>query len=234
MSNESRKASDVILELESKINTLLGLAATQDLLMKLLSNKLNDLILVVNAGTKPVTKQVTIEAVDDSPKLLPISNESKLPIQELPTGFRRTSRPETYSGDNAFLQKSDQGVVKFPMQLPNAQKEAEVIMPSPAEPEEMQKQVLSNAIPVMQRVVDKTGKSIFLADVEVFNNGAQKPLFKSRTNGTGKWMATLAPGEYKVVIRKRESLTKEKLESTQDIVVNSDVSPLELQTLIMR
>lgn len=240
MSSGPRKISDVILDLESKIDILLGLSRSQDLVIKLLSNKMNDII--NNMQLNKVPGKISIEAVNTTPKTIEVSPETKLPMQDLPEGFRRTSRPETYSGDNKYL-PTDQGVVKFPMQLPKQQKlpEAEVIVPTPVKqevkkviPQAISNQVISNAIPVMQRIVDSTGKSIFLADVEISNIDSSMPTVKSRTNGTGKWMATLAPGSYKVVIRKRESLTKEKLESVQEISVTGSISPLELQTLIMR
>ena len=41
MSNEPRKATDVLLELEAKINLLLDIVRSQDLNIKVLSNKLN-------------------------------------------------------------------------------------------------------------------------------------------------------------------------------------------------
>jgi hypothetical protein len=58
--------------------------------------------------------------------------------------------------------------------------------------------------------------------------------FKTRTNGTGKWMASLALGNYRVTIRKHDSATNTKLEATQDIQVDGTQSPLELQALIIR
>src|SRR5208282_6569331 len=44
MSSEPRKATDVLLDLESKVDTLLGLVQSQDLVIKVLSNKLNDVM----------------------------------------------------------------------------------------------------------------------------------------------------------------------------------------------
>jgi len=246
MSDGQRKVTDVILDLEAKVNALLTSSKNQEMLVKIMSNKLNEL-LQAQSVPKPVVGKPFVEAVNTThQKAIEISSETKLPMQDLPNGFRRTSRPETYSGDNQYLPVTDQGVTKFPMQLPK-QPEAEVRVPAPAPtkketptftekpvPAEIQNRVVSNAIPVIQRIVDSTGKSIFLADVEITDVDGKTPTYKSRTNGTGKWMATLAPGQYKVVIRKRESLTKEKLESTQEITVTGAVSPFELPILIMR
>jgi hypothetical protein len=89
-------------------------------------------------------------------------------------------------------------------------------------------------IPVMQRCVDKNGKSIFLADVEITDLSTGQQTFKTRTNGTGKWMASLGIGAYRVVISKRAAQNKEKLEAIQDIQVDGAQSPLELPMLIIK
>jgi len=238
LSNEPRKATDVLLELESKIDVLLNIVRNQDLNIKVLSNKLNSLIAnktVVAANQPP---QITVEAVNTNftmvpePKVqIPISSEEKIPIDDNPKGFRRTSRPETYSGDNSYLPKKTGP--KFPVQMP-----AEAIVPkealSKAPPVEQPKENSHiNAVPVQQRVVDKNGKSVFLADVSIINSGGEK-VFKGRTNGTGKWMAALAPDTYKIVISKRESVTKEKVDLIQEIIVDGKTTPLDLQTLIFK
>ena len=91
-----------------------------------------------------------------------------------------------------------------------------------------------NSIPVVQRIVDKNGKSVFLADVEIYNSANMESVAKVRTSGNGKWSAPLSVGKYRVVIRKRESLTKEKIEITQDITVDGTQSLLELPMMIIK
>jgi hypothetical protein len=89
-------------------------------------------------------------------------------------------------------------------------------------------------IPVMQRCVDKNSKAIFLADVEIVDMATMQPVFKTRTNGAGKWQAPLGIGSYRVTIRKRENVTKEKIEAVQDIHVDGSVPKLELPLLIIK
>jgi hypothetical protein len=89
-------------------------------------------------------------------------------------------------------------------------------------------------IPVMQRCVDKNGKSLFLAPVEIVDLSTGQPVFKTRTNGTGKWMASLGIGAYRVTITKQASMNKEKLEAVQDIQVDGAQSPLELPMMIIK
>lgn len=236
--SEQRKATDVLLDLETKIDLLMSMIRNQDLNIKILSNKLNELLKnnsntvsnnFPNAVSEVKNGGFTIEA---ETKQIPILAEHNVPVDYSPTGFRRTSRPETYSGDNAVLKPK------------KPQKEAEIIVPKEAEknvikddqsnPVNQQKQSTENAVPIIQRVVDRNGKSIFLADVEVFNIETSEKVQKTRTNGAGKWTASLMPGQYRVVLSKRDPVTKGKLENTQDLVVDGTIVPLELKMLTLK
>lgn len=250
MEKEPRKATDVLLELESKIDVALNIIRTQDLNIKLLSNKLNSILEKLEKQNSP-TNKIVVEAVVTSPttndaeKTIPISSESQLPIDLNPQGFRRTSRPETFSGDNAYLSRTPEIMTaKYPVQIPSSKSSvAEVVVPNsiseqvevgPVEEKPKHKTAPSSSVPVIQRIVDKNGKSIFLADVEIIDLSSGEQVIKTRTNGTGKWMANLSVGNYRVMIRKRESVSKEKMEVGQDIYVDGSQSPLELQTMIIK
>lgn len=265
MDKEPRKASEVLLEIESKLDNLLGLIKSQELTNKIISNKLTAVLEALEKEPAAPPK-ITVEAVNtfssvfnpepiaDPNKVLPVSADNNLPVEDAPLGFRRTSRPETYSGDNAYRQQvpKKQDEVKFPTQIPKANGKAEVVVnpavlnrqagqslppPSSTPAPQENKQgpgVSQNVIPVSQRVVDATGKSAFLADVEVTDLSTMQSVFKTRTNGTGKWSAPLPIGVYRVIIRKRESLTKEKLEAAQDIQVDGMTSPFELPLMIIK
>lgn len=257
MEKEPRKASEVILDLEDKINKLLGLVQAQDLTMRVLSNKLNSLMEKLDKPTATASK-IMVEAVNTAPnsfnqtsnpeKALPISSDFNLPVEDSPTGFRRTSRPETYAGDNSYLPVQPKTPEpRFPTQIPRPSGQAEVIVPTninrqqgqplPTHPQKTEPppSYEGNSIPVSQRVVDGNGKSVFLADVEIINlSSLGDPPFKTRTNGAGKWSYPLSVGSFRVNIRKRESVTKEKLEAIQDIHVDGSTSPLELPLMIIK
>ena len=47
-------------------------------------------------------------------------------------------------------------------------------------------------------------------------------------------MASLGIGNYRVTIRKRENVTKEKIEAVQDIQIDGSVPKLELPMMIIR
>ncbi len=244
MEKEARKATDVLLELESKIDILLSIVRNQDLNIKLLSNKLNSLLEKASVENN----KIIVEAVNNitqttSEKSIPISSENRILVDTNPQGFRRTSRPETFSGDNTYLSKSDpNATVTFPMQIPKMPAAAEVVVPEQAtsvvknkkENFKNKEAPTTDSFPVVQRIVDKNGKSVFLADVEIINVTDNSSVAKTRTNGTGKWMTSLPVGQYKVFVRKRESLSKEKVEVAQDIQIDGTASTVELQTMILR
>lgn len=257
---KERKASEVILELESKLDKALDFLRNQDLMIKILNNKL---IAITESLNKKVAEppKFTVEAINVPTQKIPIpmpaplserevaiSAESKLPIETAPQGFRRTSRPETFSGDDAYLSHT-----KYPTQIPKlagnqmpppGRNLGEAVVPDKATKkldtssvptsQQPSKNVAQNAVPVTQRVVNGHGKSLFLADVEVINKTSMETVAKTRCNGTGKWMASLAIGEYKVIIRKLDATTKERLEVSQDVLVDGSQSPLELQTVIVK
>lgn len=261
MNQEPRKISDVVLSLEKDISSILKIVQSYDVLLKVISNKLNDLTQIVNNLNEivknnnisiPNSPKISIEAVNtqalptsvvsniDMKKNVLISAEDTIPVENYPKGFRRTSRPETFSGDNAFLEKAPpmkDVEVKFPTQIPRPHGGSEVIS-KPVETIEVQPnnqaKNTTNSVPVKQRIVDGNGKSVFLADVEIINNDSNESVSKIRTNGTGNWMASLPLGNYRIIIKKRDKLTTEAKEVIQNIQIDGLVNPLRLDVLIIK
>jgi hypothetical protein len=257
LETEPRKASEVLLEIEKKLDTALGIIHVQDLNIKILSNKLNSIIELLEKQTT-APQRIIVEAVNttrqpsppaDLERQIPISGEFALPVENSPNGFRRTSRPETFSGDNSYLPQPSNTTPKYPTQIPKAppgrvapnspppgrEVNAEVVVPPTVnvKPSAKTQNIVQNAIPISQRVVSKEGKSLFLADVEIIDLATMQSIFKTRTNGTGKWSASLGVGNYRIIINKRESSTGGSLSATQDIQINGSESKVDLQTIII-
>lgn len=308
---EPRKATDVLIDIETKVNALLDIVRSQDLVIKVLSNKLNDVMGKLDKQAQAAPK-FTVEAIQapvvpppmppgftqlpagEPERNIPIAAESKLPATGAPQGFRRNSRPETFAGDNAYLPHPSQEeemlfqphkaqpqaprpqappgrqaaaapppgrgpgsevVAQVPPEAMNPRNNKRGVfappnpqgspMAQPGTPNPMMAQEPSHEqappqmaqqgqIPVMQRCVDKNGKAIFLADVELTDLSTGLPHSKTRTNGAGRWMAPLVIGAYRVVITKRASGNKAMLEATQDIQVDGSKSPLELPMVIIK
>lgn len=266
MANEPRKASEVLLELEVKVDSLINLIKAQSFANQLLSNKINDLMQNLTKQQQSAPPQIRAEAVNTLPRTpisplhtfqpldperqIPIQAETKLPETSEPHGFRRTSRPESFAGDDAYLGQQGPGApVKMPVQMPKGPPpgrgpEAEVVVPKQAPKQQAQPQstqqplpkqsIIQNAVPVIQRAVNADGKPLFLADVEIIDMNTSQPVSKTRTNGTGKWMASLGVGTYRVTIRKKGGTNSGKMEAIQDIQVDGSQSPLELKTIIIK
>lgn len=272
--NEPRKATDILLELESKIEVLLNTVRSQDLNIKVISNKLNKVMEGLEKQQVAASQKITVEAVQHHPapnqaavlfgqvpnntdpeRNVVVTAESKLPVEEGPKGFRRTSRPESYSDEKVFRSREVLPLPPPPVATPPDNPKAnrpppgrsvgEVVTaqipapknkaaPAPNAPKVATEAETHGIVPVEQRVVDRNGKSVFLADVEIIDVATGEQVSKSRTTATGKWMAALPLGNYKVIIRKLESLTREKIESVQTIKVDGSEAPLRLQMIIIK
>jgi type IV secretory pathway protease TraF len=227
---EKRSASEILIQLENKITTLLHLSHSQDLNLKILSNKLNAVIEILEKNHISLPENIESNSLSIS---TPESNSSvvvPLLVPEAtnePVGLRRTSRPSA----NASREDS--------VKLIAPQQNAEIILPSATtptqEPQDLEfKDYNSDVkIPLMQRVVNDTGKSVFMADVEVFDDKKQS-VFKTKTNAVGKWMASLPSGKYSVMLSKRDPSSKQKLESRQEIIVDESELPFNLPLLILK
>lgn len=238
MEKEPRKASEIILSMENKIDTLLGIVRSLDLNIKILSNKLNQLsekrdtaqpkITMEAVNTSFVTHPPRIAQPIDPERNILIDPEKSLQMDDAIKGFRRTSRPETFAGDNAYLPRTKE-LPKAEVVVPN-KNNAPAPQPNVSQPNTKGPAAI---IPTMQRVVNRNNKSIFLADVEIINLET-KEVKRTRTNGTGKWTAALEAGSYEVVVKKQEAASNEMLQVVQDIKIDGKTSPLELNILIIK
>src|SRR6266404_3914384 len=138
MNTEPRKATEVLIELENKIDILLGIVRNQDLQMKVMSNKLTELlnkkqteapkIIMEAVNTMPINTLPPQMQLDPERNIM-ISPEDGLPMEEKPSGFRRTSRPETFAGDDAYLNQPKNNQSQFTMRMPKVEsKEAEIVV----------------------------------------------------------------------------------------------------------
>jgi len=243
---EPRKASDILVSLETKVNQMLGIIKNQDLVIKVLTNKLNSFIDTVNS---------MMEESPETPKqepAAPVSQQiiagNSLPVELNPVGFRRTSRPETFEHNAPKKTVPIQvPVVQAPPPQPEVQFPEYVEPKKPTQPKKVKAEPvpvapkqepvkLSNTgskIPVSQRIVTDTGKALFIADIEIYNSD-NALAHKTRTNGLGKWEASLVPGAYKVKISKGESLSKPAINITQDILVTGATATQDLPVLIAK
>lgn len=240
---EPRKATDVLLALETKVDHLMLMHRTLDLNIKIMSNKLNQLLDVLTSipETSSVSPGFVPSEFIPSPQnnfldnaLIEHQQEANsqnyvLPIESSPVGFRRTSRPETFNDGEKLTEMPLKKNVPTPsMPIP--------VMRAPLETKEGNS---SHAVssgtrqPIMQRIVDKNGKAVFMAEVEIINSKSNIVELKTRTNGVGKYQVSLVPGLYKVNVRKQGSVGKDKMEISQNLTVDAS-TPQELPIMIIK
>jgi hypothetical protein len=228
MEQKNRTATEVLISLEAKIDQLMHQHKTLDLNIKILSNKLNQLLAAPLTPSMPsvsvgddFSPNETFPEYPPEPELPP---GFSLPVETAPVGFRRTSRADTYAPAESQPKKNvPTPAIPTPTMHPAQEKvSTSVHIPSSAD-----------RMPIMQRIVDKNGKAIFMAEVEIVNNKNHNTELKTRTNGVGKWQASLAPGQYKVFLRKAGAVGKPKIEVIQDLTVDGS-TPNELQMMIVK
>lgn len=207
---QPRKASDIILSLEAKMDKMMALHATLDLNLKVLSNKMTEMMRTMNTTDNISMPQniptATATAIDtfpnyEGPQEITISSsENQKTVEKEPVGFRRTSRPETFDRVSEPTEGVDMG----------------------------------RKISVVQRIVDKTGKAIFAAGIEVIEHNSREKIWSGRSDAIGKYRCRVLPGTYQIVIKKQDNITKEKIELSQNIIVDGHKDIIELPILIAK
>lgn len=246
-----RKASDVLLEIEQKLDSALSFLKTQEFSLRILANRISEIEKKINS--QPLLPPGKIESVGKAPTFpLPISStiiaepEMKVDMDTSPgrNGFPRTARAETYEGDvirppTKSPHKEEKKEVKLPIQIPRPSGKVEILQPNQVSKNLKISDSFSSmeddqikSIPTTQRIVNSNGKSVFMADVEIINAVTTEPISKIRTNGTGKWSASLPIGSYQITIKKHD--IAQDLKSIQNIEVTGTKSPFELPVLILK
>lgn len=259
--SEPKKVTDIVYDLDKKVNLIIELLRVTDLNQKILINKLKETVerldkISTNNNTLSNNFQnnnnFKIEAVDIASNIK-TNKDVNLQLESIPKGFRRNSRPETYSGDNEYVKNiaspteeiSSPKISELNYNQENNQKDINTpinknnddLMGTEIKIEN--KELVSHPnmignILVQQRVVNKNGKSVFLADVQIINLDNNNESVKTRTNAAGKWSSALAPGNYRVTLKKMDAATKEKIEMSQDIIVDGRINPLDIPMVIIK
>lgn len=222
MAEDKRNAMDVLISIETMLSTLLKMHHAEDITTKVLANRIGNLATQIESmnknGKQLVQPSFKVEAADTVQDNRNIKIEASLPqIASEPSGNRRTSRTSDTQKPQPKVQKIEEP--------------KEVIDFKDVEPE---KKVTSNKgnVPVQQRVLNANNKAVFLASVEIYDKSLNM-LNKVRTNGVGKWQASLAPGDYTVKILKQDAATMKNIEFSQKITVSGDKKPITLDDVVI-
>lgn len=248
---EPRKATDILLMIEAGVNQILAEVRSLSLNNKINSNKLSEIIKYLQSDDPNLHFTMKEDVGSKKPHFS--IEEAEAPEPDLnikmeadPLGFRRTSRPETYATPTQMAQVSKPTApvppvsviqTKVPPRAPLQTSNDDwknISMPNLPKIQAEEATSNINKVSVEQRVVDKGGKAIFLAFVEITNKLTNKIETKTRTTSSGKWQAVLPPGNYDIKIVKSESMSKEKLELNQEIQIDGRNPTQQLPMVIAK
>jgi hypothetical protein len=206
---KTRKATDVIIDLETKVDSLVGYIKNMDNNIKLLLGHINELKMV---GVNP-----PVVAPNSSP---PAVAKQAMKFEEMPKtnifdGLKEQAGIQDNSTNNSIEEQPDDELIE------------EVVHTGERRGSRVATQS-SNKISVSQQIFMPDGSPMFLASVEImdFNGMLVK---QTRTNTKGRWIAPLEQGNYSVHVVKRTSdNSKEPIELQFVVEIPSSEAPLEL------
>jgi hypothetical protein len=227
--SEPKKASEVLLGLDDKIDTIMGMVQLYDTNLKLILAKVNQ----------------TYTAVSNMVAQTNLSDLQKEQIQQQLKPFQNPEAVEIPKGVPIKL------AAEFPGQRrveargtanPNAQSAApqgQIAEKASKEPTSPPKSVSSQElgagemrkIPVTQRV-QADNKDVFMADITIFSMN-KEVVAKAKSNALGKYNVVLSPGKYIVSIVKTDNTTKRRFGGTQEITVNGADKICSLSTIFL-
>jgi len=210
----NKKASDVILEMNAKINSLLDMVRSLDLNMKIISNKLN---LIQNKTSPYVAETQVIKTAPTiiSPDVELIKSNQLKEINNSESFSKRGSRNDV-STEKFIAPKP------IPAEKIIVSKKEEVFKDYNDDPPLVE----GALIPVSQKVYGENGKPIFLAEISIRNTKTNK-IVKTKTSGRGVWQMPLEVGKYEIIVGKRLVNSKEKKEIKQIVVIDGTQVPFE-------
>lgn len=217
--SEDRKATDVLLQIESKVDELLSYIKADNLANKIILERL-----------RIVTE--SLEKLSLKPSSVSVSDSGKKPNLSVSADF---TKPTTNVGSEQQQQKqlSDKISVttlslkdKIKKAMDDA-KEDTSSLEFPAAKEQSKEKNTDKPISVQQKITDVEGSNLFMANVEIFDLN-DVLIKKTKTNQTGKWLAQLPVGTYNVAVTKVGANNKPSINVKYSIEITNENSNLEL------
>jgi len=215
--NKERTATDILLSIEDHLKTMIKLLMVQKVSTDVLSNKINKLPELL--GNKSQVKEISVEATDVN---LPVAIKANTtPIKQVESNKtpRRTERPTNTRTKITEDTISKEDIIK--------KSTKDVLIPKDV--------VNDKTVTLTQKIVDKNGKSVFLATVEVYDRITEEFICKTNTNGVGKFTVKLKPSEYNIIVKKIDSVSSKTMELVQqNIVVDGTKDVIDLRMAIIQ
>lgn len=220
-----RKATDILIDLERKIEQLLGYKKTEDLNQKLILDRLNKLLDRLNEllELKSQPNSAVVKPQPSSAKLPSVGAyvEPTPPIAMLPSGKNIISAKNEFE----FVDVDEEGNEQLKEDLqPLGRRDIRTPVSQ------------GKKTQVQQKIIYPDGKNVILANVEVYTmvpglkGKSEKKIAKqTRTNSSGKWAAALDPGKYYIHVFKSATNNKPIVELNYEVEITLSDTTLELE-----
>lgn len=205
----TRKATDVLIELEQAVNKLLALSSNQDLLLKNINNRISSLEKTLQKSTQIVKSTEVVKPAEVVPP--------KRTMPGLKPGISIDSLQQQAQQAQPIQTIEDEDDIEIDHK-PSGQRR--INRYSAGEK--------NKTVPVQQRVLYQDGKNVCLANVEIFQD--DKLVKSLKTNASGKWTYALNPGKYTVAVGKRATSNKSEVDMKFDIEI-TPADKLELDPI---
>lgn len=199
---EDRKATDVLLDLERKINEIHAYMKSMDFKYTLILDRLGKLASVSPSSVGEVV----------FPSVLPTTANANSPF--------KASSDLKEKLKKAMEQAQDDELADVP--------EVATRMEGKRRNLRTHGTAQLRQIPVEQRITYADGKTVYMASVSVSEMDGTF-VTKTNTNQTGKWLAALPPGDYRVKVTKAGTQVKPKVEMDYQITIPNQDSRVELE-----
>jgi hypothetical protein len=231
MSVKTRTAVEVLVDLESKIDLLVGIVKSQDLQIKILSNKITQVFQNKAPESQPqVTPRFIItDGLDD--QHIPMKKDNGATYIESGSFVQKNESPQ-----ETPRSKREETNVKFTPALLSSEDKFKIDSEDfvPAAPPTESKTPMMGSVPFSQRIITSTNKSVFMASIEVMDEKTNELLLKTRTNNTGRWSGSLPPGTYMVKLQKAPvNGIKKPIEIKYPITVEKRQGLFELKDFVV-
>jgi hypothetical protein len=197
---------EIVKKLENKVDHLTDVSKSQDLVLKILSNKIN----------------LIIEKLDI---IINITNEDQ--VQALPKTEVAAVAPTKWVNSAPVVDVVAATIVSEP-------DEPLIVEEEDSFPDYESSSVDDVKTAIVQRVISANKKSLYLANVEIANKLTGDIVHKTRTNHSGKWQAVLSKGSYTITIRKKDAATQNDFFNSKEIYLDGTNSVLDLPDLIIK
>jgi hypothetical protein len=212
---QPRKASDILLSIESKMNSLIKAMSVYDLNVKLILSRVN----VVYAYIEQLKAEAELPPDQDAP--IAVLAEAAIQLSTEPSKDRRMGRVGVPVQIPQVQQERPIPQTQQPVQVPQSDKKAN----TPTSPD--------RKVPVVQQLKYNNGGDVFMAEVSIANQDNEL-VHKTKTNAIGKWQAHLKPGKYYVSVVKTDTTTKKKIEALQELIIPNSNDTVNLPPAIIK